>query len=68
MEKIEQLKQKRFEIENEIKELNQKIRTDDNDRMKYVKSKRLFDLELKKNKKEIELEQVKKEIEIFKKP
>lgn len=66
MEKITILKIKQNEIENEIKEINFKIRTDSKNRGKYLLSRKEHELYLKKNKKEIELEQVKKEIEVFK--
>lgn len=68
MEKIQQLKQKKEELEKELREINFKIRTDAKNRSKYLLSKKEHELYLKKNKKELELEQVKKEIEIFKNP
>ena len=66
MEKINQLKAKKDELENELREIEYHIRTDAKNRGKYLLSKKEHELYLKKNKKELELEQVKKEIEVFK--
>lgn len=67
MEKIDQLLITKKEIENELEELNLKISSDNNNKMKWIKCKRLCDLEFKKNNKEIEVEKIKKEIELLKK-
>lgn len=66
MEKLNRLLLKRKELEYELEEINFRIKNDGNNMMKYIKTKRLHDLELKKNKKEIEVEEIKKQIEIFK--